>query len=41
MRILARRRSPSPSPRPAGAATRNFGIDSFDKIRVDGPYTVT
>ena len=23
---------------PAGAATRNFGIDSFDKIRVDGPY---
>ena len=26
---------------PAQAATRNFGIDSFDKIRVDGPYTVT
>jgi hypothetical protein len=26
---------------PAGAATRNFGIDSFDKIRVEGPYTVT
>ena len=26
---------------PAGAATRNFGIDSFDKIRVDGPYAVT
>ena len=26
---------------PAGAATRNFGVDSFDKIRVDGPYAVT
>jgi hypothetical protein len=26
---------------PAGAATRNFGIDSFDKVRVDGPYAVT
>jgi hypothetical protein len=26
---------------PAGAATRNFGIDTFDKIRVDGPYAVT
>jgi hypothetical protein len=26
---------------PAQAATRNFGIDSFDKIRVDGPYSVT
>ena len=26
---------------PAQAATRNFEIDSFDKIRVDGPYTVT
>src|SRR3954447_9457078 len=25
---------------PAGAATRNFGIDTFDKIRVEGPYTV-
>ena len=25
---------------PAGAATRNFGITSFDRIRVDGPYRV-
>jgi len=28
-------------PSPAGAATRNFGITSFEKIRVDGPYKVT
>jgi hypothetical protein len=26
---------------PAAAATRNFGIDTFDKIRVEGPYSVT
>ena len=26
---------------PAGAATRNFGITSFTKIRVEGPYKVT
>lgn len=26
---------------PTGAATRNFGITSFDKIRVDGPFRVT
>ena len=26
---------------PAAAATRNFGITSFTKIRVDGPYKVT
>ena len=25
---------------PASAATRNFGINSFDKIRVDGPFKV-
>jgi hypothetical protein len=25
---------------PAGAATRNFGITGFDKIRVDGPFKV-
>jgi hypothetical protein len=25
---------------PAGAATRNFGINSFDRIRVEGPYKV-
>jgi hypothetical protein len=25
---------------PAAAATRNFGISSFDKIRVDGPFKV-
>lgn len=25
---------------PAGAANRNFGITSFDKIRVDGPFKV-
>src|SRR5215218_2218967 len=25
---------------PAGAATRNFGISSFDRIRVDGPFKV-
>jgi hypothetical protein len=26
---------------PAGAATRNFGITDFTKVRVDGPYKVT
>lgn len=26
---------------PAGAATRNFGIASFEKIRVDGPYKIS
>lgn len=26
---------------PAGAATRNFGISDFTKVRVDGPYRVT
>jgi hypothetical protein len=26
---------------PAAAATRNFGITSFTKVRVDGPYKVT
>jgi hypothetical protein len=26
---------------PAGAATRNFGITSFEKVRVDGPFKVT
>ena len=25
---------------PAPAATRNFGISGFTKIRVDGPYKV-
>jgi hypothetical protein len=26
---------------PAGAASRNFGITSFEKIRVDGPFKVS
>src|SRR4051794_19421853 len=26
---------------PARAATRNFGITGFEKIRVDGPFKVT
>lgn len=26
---------------PANAGTRNFGLDSFTKIRVEGPYKVT
>src|SRR4051795_2583641 len=26
---------------PADAATRNFGISSFEKVRVDGPFKVT
>jgi hypothetical protein len=26
---------------PAGAATRNFGITSFERIRVDGPFKVS
>lgn len=26
---------------PAGAATRNFGITDFSKVRIDGPYKVT
>ena len=25
----------------AGVTTRNFGIRSFEKIRVEGPYRVT
>jgi hypothetical protein len=25
---------------PAGAATRNFGIEDFDRIRVDGPFRI-
>ena len=26
---------------PAHAATRNFGVESFEKVRVDGPFKVT
>ena len=26
---------------PADAATRNFGITGFEKVRVDGPFKVT
>ena len=26
---------------PATAATRNFGINSFEKVRIDGPFRVT
>lgn len=26
---------------PAGAATRNFGVESFTKVRIEGPYKVT
>ena len=26
---------------PAAAATRNFGITSFEKVRVEGPFKVT
>ena len=26
---------------PAGATTRNFGITSFEKVRIDGPYKVS
>src|SRR4051794_7216298 len=26
---------------PSAAATRNFGVDGFDRIRVDGPYRVS
>lgn len=26
---------------PAQAATRNFGVSGFDRVRVDGPYRVT
>jgi len=26
---------------PAGAATRNFGVTDFDRIRVDGPFKVS
>ncbi|MFL6744237.1 MAG: hypothetical protein ACJ8E3_09835 [Sphingomicrobium sp.] len=25
---------------PAGAATRNFGIEGFDRIRLEGPFSV-
>ena len=28
------------APTPAGAATRNFGVSGFDRIRVDGPFKV-
>lgn len=27
-------------PLPASSATRNFGVNSFDRIRVDGPFNV-
>ena len=27
-------------PTPADAATRNFGVSGFDRVRVDGPYKV-
>ena len=26
---------------PSAAATRNFGVSGFDRVRVDGPYAVT
>src|SRR4051794_40984281 len=26
---------------PAGAATRNFGITGFDKVRIEGPFNVS
>ena len=29
------------APAPTAAATRNFGITSFSKVRVDGPFKVT
>ena len=29
------------APAPAGAATRNFGVSGFDRIRVDGPFKVS
>jgi hypothetical protein len=25
---------------PAGAATRNFGITGFEKVRIEGPFKV-
>ena len=25
---------------PAGAATRNFGVEGFDRVRIDGPFKV-
>jgi hypothetical protein len=28
-------------PAPAGAAIRNFGVNGFDRVRVDGPYRVS
>jgi hypothetical protein len=28
-------------PLPSDAATRNFGVNGFDRIRIDGPYKVT
>lgn len=41
MRILPAFLAVSVLASPASAATRNFGISSFEKIRVDGPYKVT
>ena len=26
---------------PVGAANRNYGITSFEKVRIEGPYKVT
>jgi putative autotransporter adhesin-like protein len=26
---------------PAGAATRNFGVTGFEKVRIEGPYRIT
>lgn len=41
MRILPALLAVSILAAPASAATRNFGITSFEKVRVDGPYKVT
>ena len=41
MRIFLLAAAVSALAAPASAATRNFGITSFEKVRVDGPFKVT
>lgn len=41
MRILAALCLTAVIAAPAEAGTRNFGVNGFDRIRVDGPYKVT
>ena len=39
--LLAAASRSRPSLRPPSAATRNFGVTGFEKVRVEGPFKVT